>query len=131
MDKLDRAILDVLRQQARMSWQDIGRRVHLSGQAVAMRVQRLQDAGVITGFHARIAAPGRCLVTVFMNSPRFDDFERFVQAAPEIVEASKTAGEGCYHLVVEPAEAADLDAFLTTLLTYGTYRVHSVVREIK
>jgi Lrp/AsnC family leucine-responsive transcriptional regulator len=130
MDKLDRAIVNVLRQQARMSWQDIGRCVHLSGQAVAMRVQRMQDEGVITGFHARIAAPGRHLVTVFMSSLRFEDFERFVKAAPEIVEASKTAGEGCYHLVVE-SEQADLDVFLTTLLSYGTYRVHSVVRNIK
>jgi hypothetical protein len=33
-------------------------------------------------------------------------------------------------LVVE-SEQADLDVFLTTLLSYGTYRVHSVVRNIK
>jgi Lrp/AsnC family leucine-responsive transcriptional regulator len=131
MDKMDLAIVQLLRQQARLSWQDIGRHVHLSGQAVAMRVQRLRDEGVIKGFHARIGGAGRHLVTVFMTSQRFDDFERYIRDAPEIVEASKTAGEGCYHLVVETKWATGLEPFLTSLLTYGTYRVHTVVRDIK
>ena len=49
-DKTSQAILRGLRRNARISWQDLGRAVHLSGQAVAERVRQMQDAGVIDGF---------------------------------------------------------------------------------
>ncbi|MCQ9327236.1 Lrp/AsnC family transcriptional regulator [Neisseria dentiae] len=48
-DKISQAILRELRRNARISWQELGRAVHLSGQAAAERVRQMQDAGVING----------------------------------------------------------------------------------
>ena len=47
MDRTNREILLQLSRDARLSWQELGRRVHLTGQAVATRVQLLLDSGVI------------------------------------------------------------------------------------
>ncbi|KDN14270.1 AsnC family transcriptional regulator [Snodgrassella communis] len=45
MDKKDRAILDLLKSNSRLSWKEIGEKVFLSGQAVGLRVQNLVDRG--------------------------------------------------------------------------------------
>ena len=51
-DKTSQAILRELRQNARISWQELGRAVHLSGQA-AERVRQMQEAGVFDGYTLR------------------------------------------------------------------------------
>lgn len=52
-DKTSQAILRELRQNARISWQELGRAVHLSGQAAAERVRQMQEAGVFDGYTLR------------------------------------------------------------------------------
>ena len=131
MDKINQAILKCLRMNARLSWQDIGRTVHLSGQAVAMRVVQMQDSGVISGYTVRTRPQSRYWVTVFMTTAEFDAFEKYIAQQPEVLEAYKTAGEGCYQLAIEIDSSERLDALLSSLLTYGTYRVHTVVRQVK
>ncbi|MEO0597698.1 MAG: Lrp/AsnC family transcriptional regulator [Chloroflexota bacterium] len=54
LDATDWAILRELQQDARLSYAELGRRVSLSSPAVQERVRRLEDAGVITGYHAKV-----------------------------------------------------------------------------
>src|SRR2546430_9882831 len=58
LDELDWRILDELQADGRLSFKELGRRVNLSSPAVGERVRRLEEAGVITGYHARVD-PGR------------------------------------------------------------------------
>jgi Lrp/AsnC family leucine-responsive transcriptional regulator len=131
MDKMNQAILQRLRDNGRLSWQQIGKEVHLTGQAVAARVQQMLDQRYITGFTIRQDEQALHYVTVFMKSTDFDGFERFLQREADVRSAHKVSGEGCYHLVLVPADAQALDAFLTRLLAYGTYKVLSGVRCVK
>jgi len=131
MDKINQAILKCLRMNARLSWQDIGRKVHLSGQAVAMRVVQMTDSGLISGYTIRTRPEFRYLVTVFMTNTRFDEFEKYIAQQSEVLEVYKTAGEGCYQLTIEIESRTRLDSLLSNLLSYGTYRVHAVVRQVK
>ncbi|PYC64738.1 hypothetical protein C7C45_30170, partial [Micromonospora arborensis] len=54
MDDMDWALLRELQADARLSFSELSRRVHLSPPAVAERVRRLEEAGVITGYHAHV-----------------------------------------------------------------------------
>ena len=54
LDAIGLKILAVLQENARMSLSDIGRQVGLSAPAVAERVRKLEQAGIIRGYHARI-----------------------------------------------------------------------------
>ena len=58
MDRVDQRILEELQADARLSFNELSRRVRLSAPAVAERVRRLEATGVITGYHARVD-PGR------------------------------------------------------------------------
>lgn len=91
MDKINRAILAELARDARVSWQELGRRVHLTGQAVSSRVQQLVDTGVIQRFTVVRGDLRRHFVTVFMDTTRFDAFEAFLRGHPDVEAASKVA----------------------------------------
>jgi DNA-binding Lrp family transcriptional regulator len=54
LDAYDRKILALLQQDARLSYSEIGRRIHLTSPAVAERVRKLEEAGVIEGFGVRL-----------------------------------------------------------------------------
>ena len=131
LDKMDRTILAALAHDGRMTWQAVGRQVHLTGQAVATRVQQMVDDGTIRGFTVLRGDLRRYFITVFMDSPQFDAFEAFLQAHADVESASKIAGEGCYHVTLACGGDADLDAFTQALLRYGRYKVASEMRCVK
>ena len=57
IDEIDRRIISILSSQGRVSFRDLGVQVHLSANAAAERVRRLQSANIIRGFHADIDYP--------------------------------------------------------------------------
>jgi Lrp/AsnC family leucine-responsive transcriptional regulator len=56
LDAIAWKILEGLQQNARQSFAELGRKVGLSTPAVAERVRRLEEAGVITGYHAAVSS---------------------------------------------------------------------------
>src|SRR4051812_5095959 len=84
MDATDAEILRLLRDDGRMSWNDLGAAVGLSANAAADRVRRLRRSGVITGFTALVdpAAGGRTLEALIgVTLPHTVDSDEFAAAA--------------------------------------------------
>lgn len=133
LDAVDWRILHELQTDGRQSFKELARRVNLSAPAVADRVRRLQDAGVITGYQARVdparaglpltaflmlrCTPGRCL----LRTGRAADY-------PEIVEVHKLASDSCALLKVRVASMTHLESFLEHLSErHGEARSHMVL----
>ena len=55
-DKISQNILAALRENSRISWQQLGATAHLSPQAYAERARQMQAAGIISGFTLRESA---------------------------------------------------------------------------
>lgn len=130
-DKINRAIIAILRENSRIGWQELGRKVHLSGQAAAERVQKLQEAGIISGFGIRQNALPRHFISVIMAHNRFDEFEAWLMLDSNVESVDKTSGDCCYQIVYIAESAQMLEAFLAKLLVYGRYRVATVLKRIK
>lgn len=99
MDNLDQGIIDLLRENARASYGDIGSVVGLSASAVKRRVDRLLAEGVIRGFTVQVAPAvdgpqTEAFVELFCRgnvSPA--DLRDVFESVPEIVEAGTVTGE--------------------------------------
>lgn len=113
MDRIDRALVQLLHQDARSTYQDLGREVRLSANTVAERVRRLRTGGVIRAFRAEIdpAALGRTLTMLSDVRLREQvdraEFERGLDSVPQVVSAMRLTGEYDYELrlaCVDPAE---------------------------
>ena len=131
MDKINQTILKLLRKNGRMSWQDIGKQVNMTGQAVSARVQLMEHKGVISGYTIKEDALERHYITVFMNDGRFDAFEKFIKTDERIESAHKVTGEGCYQLVLASNQPKALELFLDELSRFARQKVSSVIRKIK
>lgn len=118
LDAYDTRILAELQADARLSWAELSRRVHLSQPAVTERVRKLESAGVISGYRATVnlAAMGygiRALVRVGRT-----DHQRMVHLigqTPEIVNAWNITGEDSWALEIAVADVAHLDAVVSQM----------------
>ncbi|HEX2954905.1 MAG TPA: Lrp/AsnC family transcriptional regulator, partial [Bacillota bacterium] len=136
LDATDRQILAILEQDGRLQWKEIGERVHMTGQAVAMRIQKMIDDGVIEGFTVRTDPAKRGLgivfyITVYMKTNDHASFHRFLASRPEIVEAHRTSGGGCYLLKANVADHQAMNELLDAILPFGNYGVSQSIQRLK
>lgn len=141
MDAVDVAILERLQADGRATQLELAREVGLSQPAVAERIRKLEDRGVIRGYAAKvnslmIGKEITAFVGVSIEHPRhFEAFAEAVQKIDDILECHRVAGEDSYLLKVKSASPATLDDLLVgTLRTIpGVTRTHTtiVLRPIK
>jgi Lrp/AsnC family transcriptional regulator, leucine-responsive regulatory protein len=107
LDRIDRRILANLQAEGRLTNQALARRVALSPSACLARVRRLERAGVIQGYHARVD-PFRLVGLVLFaevtlkghSADELTRFDRAIDALPHVVEASHVSGAYDYLLKV-------------------------------
>jgi Lrp/AsnC family leucine-responsive transcriptional regulator len=124
IDTTDRKIIGELTTDGRLSFAELGRRVSLSSPAVAERVQRLERAGVITGYRAEIdpRTLGYQLTAIVRIKPAPGQLPRIPELAaqiPEIGECHRITGEDCFYLKVHLRSIDELSAVLDRFLAYG------------
>lgn len=132
LDQTDWRIIAELQRDGRLSYNKLGKLVNLSSPAVAERVRRLEEVGVIAGYQARIdpalaglplttfvqmrCALGRCLLKTTVA----EDF-------PEVVEVHKLSGNSCNMLKVRVASMRHLEGLLERLGEHGEINSHVVL----
>jgi Lrp/AsnC family leucine-responsive transcriptional regulator len=124
MDRVDQRILEELQADARLSFNELSRRVRLSAPAVAERVRRLEAAGVITGYHARVdpgrvGRPVKAVVVMDCYGPSCVLRDPEVATWPEIREFYRVTGQGCSVLVVAVPSIQHFEELIDRLARYG------------
>lgn len=117
LDALDTAIIAALLEDGRQTQVQLAERVPLSPTAIARRIKALEKAGVITGYTARVdrralglPMTARIHITLkSQNEALLADFEKAVQAAPNIVGCQLMSGEDDYLLTVLARDLADFE----------------------
>lgn len=122
LDEQDRILIARLAGDARLSWAELAQELGLSAPAVAERVKRLKQRGIIRGFHAvldpsAIGLPLTAFVAVTLAHPRNRAaFLTVVLKQGEVKEAHHLAGEDDYLLKVHCRNTSHLEHFLTDIL---------------
>jgi Lrp/AsnC family leucine-responsive transcriptional regulator len=124
LDSVNRRLLAELQRDARLSLAELGRRVSLSSPAVAERMQRLEEAGVITGYHVAIdpRALGYALGAVVRVRPGPGQLPRIAAIARdtvEVVECHRITGEDCYFMKVHVRSLEHLEEVIDRFTGYG------------
>jgi Lrp/AsnC family leucine-responsive transcriptional regulator len=132
LDHVDWQIIAELQRDGRLSYNQLGRLVHLSPPAVAERVRRLEDTGVITGYQARIdpARAGFPLAAfVQMRCSLGSCLLRTSSAEelPEVTEVHKLSGNSCSMLKVRVASMQHLEGLFERLGKHGEMNSHIVL----
>lgn len=118
-------LLEELQQNARLSYSELGQRVGLSSPAVAERIHRMEDAGIICGYHAQVnvAKIGYPITAVIrMGSAPGERCTRpiaYVQEMPEVLECYRVTGSDALVMKVMAASVEHLEALIDRLSAHG------------
>lgn len=122
MDATDARLLARLQRDGRATQLELAKAVGLSQPAVAERIRKLEEKGILTGYAARVDAAKlgydvTAFVGVAIEHPRFfAAFGRKVKTLPEVLECHRVAGEDSYVLKVRTRSTRTLDHLLVDVL---------------
>jgi Lrp/AsnC family leucine-responsive transcriptional regulator len=124
VDHLNRDLLAELQADGRLSMAELGRRVGLSPPAVAERLQRLEEDGVISGYRALVnpRALGLSLTAVVRIRPNARQLPKVAELAretPEVVECHRITGEDCYFARMHVRDVEHLEEIIDQFALYG------------
>lgn len=143
LDAIDLKILDAVQRDGRITKLALAERVGLSPTPCWMRLRKLEQAGIISGYHARLALRVVAPVTTVMmevtlgnhRQGDFDRFERAIRDVPEVV-ACWSVGGGVDYLLRVVARDIDayqrlVDALLAREIGIDRYFTYIVTKTVK
>jgi Lrp/AsnC family leucine-responsive transcriptional regulator len=125
LDETGWLLLEELQQHARLSYSELGQRVGLSSPAVAERIRKMEEAGIITGYHAEVnlAKLGLPVTAIIrLGSTAGQSCNRVatsVSEIPEVLECNRVTGSDSVIIKVVAASVAHLERIIDRLATYG------------
>ncbi|MHB1296610.1 MAG: Lrp/AsnC family transcriptional regulator [Anaerolineae bacterium] len=124
LDHTNRQIIALLQENARIPYRAIGQAVGLTSPAVAERIRKLEEAGIIAGYHASVALPeadrGICaFIRLRTPTPHYGRVIALAQTSPRILECHHVSGEDAFMLKVIVSATEELEALIGQLSSYG------------
>ena len=124
LDETNRLLLRELHADPRISMSALARRVAMSAPAVTERVQRLQRAGVITGFSmgvdpAALGLPVTAFVRVRPAAGQLTKIAELAGSLDHVSECHRITGEDCFLVKVHAASIPELEETLDRFLMFG------------
>ncbi|HEX8122407.1 MAG TPA: Lrp/AsnC family transcriptional regulator [Solirubrobacteraceae bacterium] len=124
LDATNLRLLAELREDARMSLAELGRRVGLSPPAVTDRLRRLEQEGVITGYRVEVdpRALGFTLGVQLRIRPaprQLRDVAELARQTPEVVECHRVTGDDCYVMTAYVRDVGHLEELIDQFAAYG------------
>jgi Lrp/AsnC family leucine-responsive transcriptional regulator len=134
LDAIAWKIIESLQHNARLSFAELGRKIGLSTPAVAERVRRLEEAGVITGYHAaldlaKLGVPIRVLVRLTIHGGDLQ-VSRTVTAIKELSEISRChriTGAESFVIEADVVSIRHMEALIDKLSTLGATSTSTVL----
>jgi len=123
-DEIDRKILGLLQDDARISYAELGRRVGLTTPAVIERVRKLEDGGIITGYRAGIDAakvglPITAFIRMSITGVDYSHIIKVAQGSKEVLECHRGTGGDSFIMKVAVSSVEHLQEMIDRLTPYG------------
>ena len=124
LDETGWRILQALQENARLSFSELGLRVGLSSPAVAERVRKLEDAGIIKGYHTeidttKVGYPITAIIRMQTQGDRCTRISAGVRDIPEVLECYRLTGSDSLVMKVMVSSVEHLEALIDRLSLNG------------
>jgi Lrp/AsnC family leucine-responsive transcriptional regulator len=134
LDTIAWKVLEALQRNARLSFAELGRQIGLSTPAVAERVHRLEEAGIITGYHAgldmaKLGVPIRVLVrlTIHGGDLQVSRSVAAIKEMPEISRCHRITGAESFVIEANVVSIRHMEALIDRLSTLGATSTSTVL----
>lgn len=125
LDQIGWKLLHELQINGRLSYAELGRRVGLTTPAVVERVRRMEEAGIILGYHAdvnpmKIGMPITAFIRMSVVGDVFAKITNVVKSSSEVVECHRGTGADSFIMKVNVRSVEHLEALIDRLTPWGT-----------
>ena len=132
LDRIGRKIIAALQENARIPLSSLGQKVGLSAPAVAERVKKLEEAGVITGYHAHIdpAAMGRSVsafIHLTTDARNYPAVKTLAADLPQVIACHHISGDASFVLHVRVDDVSALESVVGRMSPFGQTRTAIVL----
>ena len=127
LDPIDRELLSIVQEDARLSFREVGRRIGMSTPAVAERIRKLENAGVIAGYSARVerSVLGQDIGAFLRLTASDLDFRRVTGlcgSLDAVVECHHVTGDDSFFIRVAVHSIAELEDVISRFRKIGDVR---------
>lgn len=124
MDNIDRQIISLLQQNARLPLKSLAAEVHLSSPAVSARIERLEQKGYIEGYttalnHEKLGYPIVAFINLDLDPRDKVRFYPYIEKCKNVLECSCVTGQFAMLIKVAFSNTPELDAFIGELQQFG------------
>lgn len=135
IDNLSWQILESLQKNARHSFAEIGRKVGLTSPAVAERVKKMEDSGIIKGYKAQVSYHKtghqlKAVITLRAFMGRLKPFLEKVKEFKEVINCYRITGNENIIMEVVLYDQSHLEEFIDKLITYGETKTHIILSNV-
>lgn len=132
LDITDLKIIDILQRDGRISMKDLGKTVSLSPPAVAERVKRLEEAGIIEKYKAivnnnKVGKPICALINAAIKPEKQEKFLEFARKSQEIVECHHVTGPYSMIMKAYLREMSHLEELVGKVQFYGNTETYIIM----
>ncbi len=135
VDELNQQILKCLQENARLSNAEIGRRIGISSPAVAERIRKMEDLGIITGFKAVISPfemgyQFKAIITLRAFMGKLKPFLEKVKTWNEVINCYRITGNENIVMEVVLYNQQHLEQFIDQIISYGESKTQIVLSQV-
>lgn len=134
-DGIDMQLLSILKENSRLSFADIGRKISLSPSAVRERIQKLEDTGIIKKYdiqldNKKLGYELEAFVLLKVFPGLLKDVLKKIKDFPEVKEAHRITGNQNLHLRVILRNQIELQNLLDKLMLFGDTNTFLILSEV-
>jgi Lrp/AsnC family leucine-responsive transcriptional regulator len=135
IDNFNWSILQSLQKNARESFANIGRKIGLTPPAVAERIKKMEDLGVISGYHTIVSHTHagyqlKAMITLRAFMGKLKPFLEAVKTYEEVINCYRITGNENIIMEVVFKDQFHLEKFIDMLIQYGETRTHIILSEV-
>ena len=121
LDELDRKILDLLTQNARYTYSELGERLGLSRVAIKNRMDALEERGIIEDYTVivnpqKLGSAVSCYYELEARPDVLPEILRRLEACPTVTQIYRVTGECCLHIHAVAADQEELERLMNEVL---------------
>ncbi|WP_440880120.1 Lrp/AsnC family transcriptional regulator [Tenacibaculum sp. C7A-26P2] len=135
MDQIDKKILNILQENARMSYSEVAKKVYLSPPALKERIIKMEDHGIIKSYDIKLdykllGYDIETFMTVNLFHGKLKSFLSIIKTFPEVKKAYRITGEQNVMLFLVLKDRLHLQEIIDKLMKYGDTKSHIILSEI-
>lgn len=135
VDDVDRKIIDILKENSRLAYAEIGKMIFLSPSSVRERIKKMEDTGVIKAFtlslnQTLLGNNLEVLIMLKISSGKFNTALTEINSYPEVKEAFRITGQHNIHMRVALKDQLHLQQFVDKLINFGEPTTHLILSRV-